>query len=114
MSSPEQSLEQELQAVMLDSYETAKHLKPPYNAYAFLRMVNEHGGRETVNRLLATGDPSEGFTQLFMRGPENLRLSVEFLVLKKRFRPLFSEEQLAVARKRLVEYECPLPTDDER
>ena len=77
-------------------------------------MVNEHGGRETANRLLATGDPSEGFTQLFLRGRENMRLSVEYVVLKDRYRPLFSVEQLGIARKRLNDYECQPPAAGER
>ncbi len=95
-------------------YDAALKLKPPYRATYFLRMVNEHGGREAANRLLATNKPSEGFTELFLRGGrETLRLSVEYLVLQKPWRDLFTEEQLAVARRRLIEYECPLPADDQ-
>lgn len=94
-------------------YDAALKLKPPYRATYFLRMVNEHGGREAANRLLATNRPSEGFTELFLRGPENLRISVEYLVLQKPWRDLFTAEQLAIARKRLIDVKCPLPADDQ-
>ncbi|APR34340.1 hypothetical protein [Paraburkholderia sp. SOS3] len=94
-------------------YDAALRLNPPYRANLFLRMVNEHGGKEAANRLLATRNPSEGFTQLFLRGLENLCLSVEYLVLQKPWRDLFTAEQLAVARKRLIDVQCPLPADDQ-
>lgn len=61
------NLEQFDQA-MRGIYDAARKLKPPYHATYFLRMVNEHGGKETANRLLATNRPSEGFTELFLRG----------------------------------------------
>nr|WP_315597409.1 hypothetical protein [uncultured Cupriavidus sp.] len=95
-------------------YDAALRLKPPYRATYLLGMVNRHGGKEAANRMLATPKPSEGLTELFLRGGrEALRLSVEYLVLQQPWRTLFTEEQLAVARKRLVEYECPLPSDDQ-
>ena len=99
-------------AAMLDIYEAAKRLKPPYNAPRFLRMVHEHGGKDTADRLLATGDPSEGFTQLFLRGPQNLCISVEYVVLQNPWRALFEPEQLAVARKRLLDHKCQPPPED--
>ena len=113
MTRPRSTLEQQFHEEMLQIYEAAKRLKPPYHAPRFLRMVNEHGGKDAADRLLATGEPSEGFTQLFMRGPENLRLSVEYLVLQSSWRELFTDEQLATARSRLEEYECDLPPDAE-
>ena len=97
---------------MLGIYQAAKQLNPPYNAPRFLRMVHEHGGKDTADRLLATGNPSEGFTELFLRGRENLRISVEYLVLQNPWRALFEPEQLAVARKRLLDHQCPPPIED--
>jgi hypothetical protein len=97
---------------MLDIHAAAKRLSPPYNAYGFLRMVQEHGGKETADRLLATGDPSEGFTQLYLRGKENLKISVEYLVLRDPWRELFEQDQLAVARKRLLDVKCDPPPED--
>ena len=97
---------------MLEIYDAALKLKPPYRATLFLQMVNELGGKETAGRLLATGKPSTGFTELFLRGKDNVRLSVEYLVLKNPWRTLFSENQLAVARKRLKEVQCSPPPED--
>ncbi|PLP96264.1 hypothetical protein [Cupriavidus pauculus] len=95
-------------------YDAALKLKPPYRATYLLGMVNRHGGKEAANRLLAAAKPSDSLTELFLRGGrESLRLSVEYLVLQQPWRTLFTEDQLAVARKRLVGYECPLPADDQ-
>lgn len=104
--------EKQFHEAMLGIYEAAKRLKPPYHAPRFLRMVNEHGGRETANRLLATGEPSEGFTELFLRGKDCLKISVEYVVLQSQWRELFTEEQLEVARKRLREYQCDPPSPE--
>ena len=97
---------------MLDIYETARRLEPPYVATRFFRMVNERGGKAVADHLLATNSPSEGFTQLFLRGRENLKISVEYVVLKNQWRHLFTAEQLHVARTRLIAIECDLPQDD--
>ena len=75
-------------------------------------MVQENGGKLAADKLLATTQPSQGFTELFLRGKENLRLSVEYLVLQNPWRTLFTEEQLAVACKRLKEVKCASPEDD--
>lgn len=101
---------QEMQAI----YDSALKLKPPYRATYFLQMLGEHGGKGTADRLLATSKPSAGFTELFLRGKENLRLSVEYLVLSEPWRELFTADQLAIARKRLAEVQCPLPPEDSR
>lgn len=97
---------------MLDIHRAEVQLRPPYHAPRFLSMVNQHGGKDTADRLLAASEPSTGFTQLFIRGKDNLRISVEYLVLQNPWRQLFTEEQLAVARQRLQDVECELPSDD--
>ncbi|MFT3960440.1 hypothetical protein [Propionivibrio sp.] len=103
-----ESFHQELLAI----YDAALKLRPPYRSAPFLRMLGEHGGKGTADRLLATNKPSQGFTELFLRGKENLRLSVEYAVLREPWRALFTAEQRAVARRRLKEVECPLPPED--
>lgn len=97
---------------MLGIYDAALQLTPPYPAKLFLRMVQENGGKLAADKLLATPQPSQGFTELFLRGKENLRLSVEYLVLQNPWRTLFTGEQLVIARKRLKEVECTPPQDD--
>jgi len=102
----------EFHNAMLGIYDAALKLKPTYRATSFLRMVNEHGGKETADRLLATGKPSQGFTELYLRGKDNLKLSVEYLVLQHSWRTLFSAEQLQIARERLKQVECEPPPDE--
>ncbi len=101
----------EFDQAMRDVSEAAKRLKPPYNPTAFRQMVAEHGGKETADRLLASKNPSSGFTELFFRGKENLKLSVEYLVLTPPWNTLFTADQLAVARQRLLDVGCGLPPE---
>jgi len=75
-------------------------------------MVNELGGKGAADRLLAKGNVSSGFTELYTRGIENLKISVEYLVLQNPWRILFDPEQLAVARIRLQDVGCDLPPED--
>lgn len=103
-------LEQQFHDAMLGIYEAAKTLDPPYHATRFHLMVNRLGGRVTADKLLATDQPSEGFTELFLRG-RRLDLSVEYLVLQNPWRELFDPEQLAVARQRLIDHEFGPPQD---
>ncbi len=95
-----------------DVSDEARRLKPPFYATAFRGMLAEHGGKGTADRLLAAKTPSSGFTELFLRGKENLKLSLEYVVLKSPWRTLFTADQLAIARGRLLEVECELPDDD--
>lgn len=104
-------LEQEFHEAMLGIYKDARRLEPPYLATRFRRMVNECGGKDTADALLATEQPSEGFTELFMRG-RRLDLSVEYLVLRDPYRRLFVPEQLAVARERLNRNDFDPPPED--
>jgi len=107
-----QKLLEQFHQEMLATYDSALKLKPPYRAKSFLTMLGEHGGKGTADRLLATSKLSQGFTELYLRGKENLKLSVEYLVLLEPWRVLFTEAQRAVARRRLKEVQCPLPPED--
>lgn len=73
-----------------------------YNPTYFIRMVHEHGGVETAHRLLAKEDPSAGLTTLWELG--RLDLSLEAIVLKPEFAPLFSAEERQRVRQRLAEH----------
>jgi hypothetical protein len=70
-----------------------------YNATRFLVMVKELGGLEAAHRLLAGERVHDGFAELLLAGRPDL--TVEALVLKPEFQPLFSEAELRVARERL-------------
>jgi hypothetical protein len=89
---------------MVGIYERAR-MEARYIATRFLHMVSELGGLETARQLLRTGTVSEGFTALWERG--RLDLTMERLVLRPEFRSLFSESELDVARRRLLDYGMP-------
>ena len=106
---PREELEQKFHHAMLGVYREVK-LKVGYNATRFFHMVGEHGGLSAAQVLLATPEVSDGFTELYCR--KQLKLSMEYLVLKQPWCQLFSEEELAVARKRLRERDCEPPPND--
>jgi hypothetical protein len=68
-----------------------------YSATRFLGMLNEHKGIETARRLLPA--MSDGFVALHQA--ERLDLTVEYLVLQEKWRPLFTDAELTMARTRL-------------
>ncbi len=103
------SLEEQFHAAMLGIHAQAARLKPPYRANRFRQMVLGNGGKAAAEQLLASPNASEGFTELFLRGREHLTLSVEYLVLQAPWNALFSEAQLAVARRRLQDVGIALP-----
>ena len=106
-------LEDAFHAAMLQLYYAcAARMKPPYFASRFLELVLEHGGKDAADQLLAATTPSPVFAELCLRGPEHLRYSVEHLVLRMPWRQLFSHDQLAIARERLVRAGATLPRED--
>ncbi|MDD5457435.1 MAG: hypothetical protein PHV30_10465 [Candidatus Margulisbacteria bacterium] len=71
-----------------------------YNATRYLQMLSKYGGIETAKKLLYdTKYVSDGFTTLYMAGRQDL--TVEALVLKDKYKTLFTVEELEIARKRL-------------
>jgi hypothetical protein len=84
---------------MRDVYHNAKkHCN--YTATYFLQMVNEHGGLEAARRLLAK-EISSGFTELYLCG--RLDLTAEAQMIRPEFAPLFTAEELEIARARLAQ-----------
>ncbi len=94
-------------SAMRNVYDAGLKLNPPYRAKKFLEMLNKSGGKETADYLLSTKMPSEGFAELYLRGEKGLKISLEYLVLTKPWSGLFTEAQLAVAKKRLTDLNCP-------
>ncbi len=104
-------VEADFHAAMLGVYHSA--LKQcGYRATRFLQMVNERGGLDTAKLLLRSEGYSEGLTALWEKG--RLDLSMEALVLGERWSTLFSADELAVARKRLIERNFLLPPKSNR
>jgi hypothetical protein len=93
--------EKEFDRRMVGIYERAK-TEAGYHATYFLRMLSEHGGLETARRLVGSGQPSEGFTSLYLK--HRLDLTVEHLMLEEEFSDLFSVELTEIARDRLRDY----------
>lgn len=96
-----EELEREFHIAMAGIYTRAKS-EAGYNATRYLQMVSEEGGIATAKQLLHSSGVSDGFTHLWEKG--RLDLSVEALVLKPKWRSLFTDEELRIASERLEAY----------
>jgi len=85
---------------MVEVYERAK-AECHYNAVRFHQMVQSEGGLLTAKKLLASNHYPEGLTRLWEL--KRLDISMEALVLKEPWCRLFTNDELAIARKRLKE-----------
>ncbi len=95
------NLEDEFDEAMMGVYSKAKS-ECNYNAAYFLQMLYEHRGLATARILLADKQIQDGFTKLWECGC--IGITVECLVLNKKFRKLFNNKELKEARRRLREY----------
>jgi hypothetical protein len=99
-------LKLEFDKEMRNTYFEAKE-KCDYNATRFWQMIQEHGGVETARRLLSTETIfHSGLADLWMC--KKLDISVEALVLKYKYRPLFTDNLRNIAAQRLKEYHFDL------
>ena len=73
-----------------------------YNPTRFNQMVAEHGGPEAVRLLLKGPHASDGFTTLWEH--DRLEMSCEAVALLPWYEPLFTDDQLETARRRLAEH----------
>lgn len=88
---------------MLNIYQRALS-EAHYSATRFLVMLHEHRGLQTARLLIHSANVSEGYTALWER--KRLDLTVEAVIHDNpKWHPLFSEEELAICKKRLMEYE---------
>ena len=90
-------LESQFEDAMYEIYRESHRIGA--NPTGFLQMLNEQGALATAQQLLASNRLHGGFRRLW--DLRRLDLSLECVVLKLVFRPLFSEEELNVARCRL-------------
>jgi len=97
------SLEEEFDEAMHDIYVTAvKEAK--YTPHEFHRMLTERGGLATARDLINRPKPSDGYTNLYIRG--FLRLTVEAVIFDNpRWHSLFTPDELEICRKRLLDYQ---------
>jgi hypothetical protein len=91
-------LEKQFDEQMLGVYRTALE-RCDYRATRFLQAVHEKGGVQAAKDLLHTRRHPEGLTALWECGC--LDISMEALLLQDPWRRLFTDEELAVAQKRL-------------
>ena len=92
------SLESSFHEAMLGIYRRAKD-ECNYNANRFLQMVTEHGGLQAAKFLLQAKELSDGFVALWEC--RRLNLTMEALILHSPWRALFSDDERAIAQKRL-------------
>lgn len=97
-----EQLSKRFDVAMLELYQRAKS-EAGYNASLFLQMLHERRGVATAKYLINASKPSDGYTNLYQRG--RLDLTVEAVVIENvQWHPLFTEDELDKARRRLVEY----------
>jgi hypothetical protein len=96
------SLIREFDEEMLGIYKRAL-AEAHYNATRFLSMLHEHRGLETARLLIHSATVSEGYTALWERN--HLDLTVEAVIIDHpKWHPLFTDEELAICRERLMAY----------
>ena len=94
--------EMKFDGAMMDIYRRAKD-ECDYNATRFLQMLLEHRGLKTAKILINAPHVSDGYTALWER--KRLDLTVEALIIKPEWDALFTDEERAIAKERLVKYE---------
>lgn len=105
------SLLEQFDAAMFDIYRRAKQ-EADYNASLFLKMLTVKKGLATAKQLINAQNPSDGYTHLYEKG--HLELTVEAMVTENpKWHGLFTSDELARARKRLIEYgyQSKVPAD---
>lgn len=101
-------LEARFESEMIERVYRTTGRETGYWASYFLRAVRSHGGVAAARRLLQQKGLSKGLRTL--REKERLDLAMETLVLAPEYQVLFTDEERAVAGRRLEEARAlPLP-----
>jgi len=99
------NIQQRFDKAMLSIFRRANS-EAGYHATRFFQMLTEHRGLRTAQILLRAQAVSEGYRALWERG--RLDLTVEALIHDNpEYHVLFSLEEIAIARQRLVQYQYP-------
>jgi hypothetical protein len=93
---PLETLEQQFHQEMI---QVAKFANQFNIGIRFLQMVEKKGGLPTAKKLLADAGPQQGLIRLKKIG--HLDKCMEVVVLQERYRSLFTEAEIAEARRRL-------------
>lgn len=94
-------LELQLDTAMFNIYRRAK-AEAGYNASRYLQMLDGHRGLKTAQILLHAATVSEGYVALWEK--KRLDLTVEALVIQRRYRELFTDAEIDIAHERLRQY----------
>lgn len=92
-------LERQFHSAMISVYENAKD--HDYFATYFKRMLDTYEGVGTAKRLLVKQEIQEGLMKLWEM--KLLNQSMEALVIQERFKTLFTDTEIAEAKRRLEE-----------
>jgi hypothetical protein len=99
-------VEADFDLAMMEIYIRAKS-EANYSASVFHRMLSERRGLATAKALINASTVSDGYTALWERN--RLDLTVEAVVIDNmKWHSLFTEDELARARKRLADYKYEL------
>ncbi|MBY0120919.1 EVE domain-containing protein [Bacillus sp. S/N-304-OC-R1] len=93
----EKQLSVDFHKEMLIIYDKSKTIG--YVPTKFRQMVANEGGLRTAKKLINSKNLSDGFAELARLG--RLDLTVESLILQRKYKPLFTKEELLIARERL-------------
>lgn len=91
----------ELYKDMINIYKEAD-LQCNYRPTRFLQMLNEKGALITAKELINKSNVTEGFTRLWEC--KRLDLSLENLILKDKYKELFTDNERQLCLDRLKEY----------
>ena len=94
-------LEARFESEMIEKVYRTAGKETGYWASYFLRAVKSHGGVEAARRLLQQRGLSKGLVRL--REKDRLDLAMETFVLAPDYRALFTDEERAIASRRLDE-----------
>ena len=97
------SLKKELTATFIECYNIAGR-DLGYWGRRFLQSVNRNGGLATAKRMLRPRNKGQRKGLDTLLEANRSELSVEHVVLRRKFRSLFNAEELAAAKERLFEY----------
>lgn len=97
------SRERQFDEAMLNIFVTAVR-DAKYTPSEFDRLLLDRGGVATAKNLINRTKPSDGYTNLYMRG--FLHLTVEAVIFDdSRWHSLFTPDELEICWKRIVEYQ---------
>jgi hypothetical protein len=99
-------LEAAFDEAMMDVYRRALS-ECAYKASRYLSMLDDHRGLETARLLLHAPSVSQGYVALWER--KRLDLTVEAVILDRRWQSLFTDEEREIARVRLAAYGYQAP-----